>query len=120
MLAVRGNCMDTISLLVDEDIEKILLGTYNHPRSARELSEKLGIPIARCYRKIRILESAGLLKREKTLIDRRGRILYLYRSLLDDAYVFFENGRRRVRFRVAMGIARDFRERWKLLRTGRA
>ena len=49
-------------MITDKYSVRILVGTAKKPKSAIELSEKYGIPIAACYRKIKELERAGLLR----------------------------------------------------------
>ena len=58
-----GESMDIFEasqLITDKYSVRILVGTTKKPKSAIELSEKFGIPIAACYRKIRELERSGL------------------------------------------------------------
>jgi DNA-binding Lrp family transcriptional regulator len=50
--------LETSSLLTEEYSVKVLVALMGLPKSVNELSEKLGIPIAACYRRIRSLEKA--------------------------------------------------------------
>ncbi len=54
--------LEASQLLTDEYSAKILLATYKRKISAQEISQRYGIPIAACYRKIRILEEVGLIQ----------------------------------------------------------
>ena len=56
----RVDLLKTSQLLTDEYSVKILVATIRIPKSAQEISDLYGIPIAACYRRIRDLEEEGL------------------------------------------------------------
>jgi predicted transcriptional regulator len=95
-------------LITDKYTVKILVGTTKKPKSAIELSEKFGIPIAACYRKIRELEKVGLLRCVERRLTRKGKRVSMYISQLKTAYLFFENGKLRMRFHLTNGVINDF------------
>ena len=99
---------DASQLITDKYSVRILVGTTKKPKSAIELSEKFGIPIAACYRKIRELEKAGLLRCVERRLTRKGKRVSMYISQLKTAYLFFENGRLRMRFQLTNGAVNDF------------
>ena len=72
---------------------RILLGTSTTAVSALDLSRRFGIPIAACYRRLRQLESAGLVYCERALPSRNGKGLQLFRSRLRSVRVRLEEGR---------------------------
>jgi predicted transcriptional regulator len=113
--------IDATKFVSDVDVEKILLGTYEREMTVRELSEAYGIPIATCYRKVRALEDSGLLVEAKSIMSRDGKIMKFYRANMEQAYVFYEDGKAKVRFKVILDVAKDFRERYEALaQSGRA
>ncbi len=71
----------------------ILLATASKPRTPRQLSEMLDIPIVQCYRKIRLLESLGLLKKVATLFYDKGKSATLYSSQLKDAKLYYSKNK---------------------------
>jgi DNA-binding IclR family transcriptional regulator len=83
--------------VMDEYAVRILIGTSPSAASALELSLRLGIPIAACYRRIRELETMGLLVRDGEVHSRNGKDRQLYRSRLRAVTVAFEDGRLRAR-----------------------
>jgi predicted transcriptional regulator len=95
-------------LLTDEYATKIVIGTLNEPKSAIQLSKELGIPIAACYRRIRHLEKAGLLKCRKKVLTKKGKRVALYASQLKNAHIFFEDGKVKVKVEFLNGITKDF------------
>lgn len=106
------NPLEASQLLTDEYSAKILLGTYKRKISAQEISARYGIPIAACYRKIRILEEAGLIECVDRVLTQKGKRKNLYTSRLKNAYIFFENGRLRARFQLVSGVIKDFGGDW--------
>ncbi|MCI4371728.1 MAG: hypothetical protein L3J78_03675 [Thermoplasmata archaeon] len=86
--------------VMDEYAARILLGTFERPVSALELSRQFGIPIAACYRRIKELEGLGLMFCERALPSRNGKGLQLFRSRLKSVRISFEEGRLRARVEV--------------------
>ena len=78
-------------MLGDEYSTEILAAT-DDPKSARELSDQLEIPIATCYRRVEALVEAGLLNEVGRELSDRGRRTSVYRRTVDDLTVSFENG----------------------------
>jgi hypothetical protein len=107
--------MDPISasrMITDEYAAKILIATYRRPKNAIELSQKLGIPIAACYRRIKALEKARLLTCTERILTQKGKRISVYISELKNAYIFMENGQLRVRFDMKNGLTQDFGGVW--------
>jgi predicted transcriptional regulator len=63
------------------------------PKSAFDLSQTYGIPIAACYRKIRLLESAGMLICVERKLTRAGKRMGYYRSAVLQAHIIIERNR---------------------------
>ena len=106
------NPLQASQLLTDEYSAKILLATYKRKISAQEISARYGIPIAACYRKIRVLEEAGLIECVDRVLTQKGKRKNLYTSKLRNAYIFFESGRLRARFQLITGVVKDFGGDW--------
>jgi predicted ArsR family transcriptional regulator len=82
---------EILASLGDEYSIEILRATHT-PRSARELSELLDVPIATCYRRIEALVEAGLLAEEGRELSDRGRRSSVYRRTVDGIALTFEEG----------------------------
>jgi predicted ArsR family transcriptional regulator len=80
-------------LLADQDVRFILTGTFFAARSARELSERYGIPLATCYRKVKFLQRAGLLRPERTVLRGSGRPVTLMKAHLPAAQIMWDQDR---------------------------
>ena len=87
---------DEFRLLLDEYSSHILELTGSGPLNATELSDALGIPIAACYRRIRALKDAGLLREEGRALSIGGKLVATYRNAVDKAEVLLQDGRLRV------------------------
>ncbi len=105
--------IDATKLLMDQDIEKILLGTYKKSKSVQEISEMYGIPIAVCFRKVRKLSNMGLMEVKETIFSSNSKKVDYYTANLDNAYVFYDSGKLKVRFKVVLQMATDFRRRYE-------
>lgn len=105
--------IDATQLLMDPDIENILLGTYGKSRSVQEISQVYGIPIATCFRKVRKLSKMGLLEVKETVYSSNNKVLNYYTANLENAYVFYDGGKLKVRFKVVLQMANDFRRRYE-------
>jgi len=106
------NALEASQLLTDEYSAKILLATFKRKISAQEISKMYGIPIAACYRKIKVLEDVGLLECVDRVLTQKGKRKNLYTSRLKNAYIFFENGKLKVRFYLSTGAVKDFGGDW--------
>ena len=98
---------------MDTYAAKILVACARKPKHALELSKRLDIPIAACYRRIHVLERAGLVRPVSRALTQQGKRIVLYRSMLKNAYIFFEGGKLRVRFQMVTGQVQDFGGEWK-------
>lgn len=87
---------DTFRLLLDEYSSKIVQLTSPRALNAIQLSDELGIPIAACYRRIRALKDAGILREDSRVISIGGKMVATYRSVVESAEVMLQDGRLRV------------------------
>lgn len=78
-------------VLGDEYVTDILAAT-DDPKSARELSDQLDVPIATCYRRVEDLVEVGLLNEVGRELSDRGQRTSVYRRTVDDVTISFENG----------------------------
>lgn len=86
--------------VMDEYSSRILLGTVERAASALELSRRFRIPIAACYRRIKELETMGLVYCERAVPSRNGKGLQMFRSRLKSVRISLEEGRLRARVEI--------------------
>lgn len=60
-----------------------ILSAARTPTSAQNLSERLDVPIATCYRRIEDLEATGLIRCEGRQLSEEGRRTNVYRRTVD-------------------------------------
>jgi predicted transcriptional regulator len=102
------HALETSRLLTEEYSAKILLATMGKAKSAFELSEKLGIPIAACYRKINLLESAGLIYCDERKLTRAGKRINLYKARVKNAQILFERNKIKAKIEMIDGTTEDY------------
>lgn len=99
--------LETSQLITEEYSAKIILATMGKPKTAFELSEKLGIPIAACYRKIKLLEQAGMIVCVERRLTQAGKRISLYKSKVKNAQIIVERNKLRARIEMVDGSMTD-------------
>ncbi len=79
-------------LLANQYSRTIISLTSMKECSASQLSQELGIPLATVYRKLKQMESAGLIRHVKTIINLSGNEEKYYRCAIQEATVHIHNG----------------------------
>jgi len=100
MVSEEMDAFDLFSLMLDEYSSEILRLTQKQSLNAIELSEALGIPMAACYRRIRALKGAGILREDGKAVSIGGKTVVRYKSSVDSAEVVLQDGRLSVRVSV--------------------
>ncbi len=90
------DAFDMFRLLLDEYSSQIIQLTQPKALNAVDLSSMLGIPIAACYRRIRTLKDAGILREEGRAVSIGGKLVATYRSSVDAAELMLKDGRLKV------------------------
>jgi len=99
--------LETSQLLTEEYAAKILLATMGKPKSAFDLSEKLGIPIAACYRKIKLLEDSGMIVCCERKLTQAGKRISMYKSKVKNAQIVFERNKLTARIEMVDGTCEN-------------
>src|SRR3989304_10300727 len=90
MVTKTSNEDAIIEYLADRCIRKILGLTSKKEYSAIELSDELNTSISTVYRKLKLLELAGLIKHVKTVINLTGNEEKYYRCIIREVKVSFK------------------------------
>lgn len=104
----KMQALETSSLLTEEYSIKVLVALMGLPKSVNELSEKLGIPIAACYRRIRSLEKAGLLYCVDRGLTQKGKRVCLYKARIRNGMILLEKNKVRVRLDMIDGSIENY------------
>lgn len=86
--------------MAPDDVIEVLGNKYNpeildaasEPKSAQELSDQLGVPIATCYRRINELTEADLLELHDQPLSDEHRRIKVYRRRVDEVSISFHDG----------------------------
>jgi len=79
-------------LLANKYSRTILSLTSVKECSASQLSQELDIPLATVYRKLKLMESTGLIRHVKTIINLSGNEEKFYRCAIREATVHIHDG----------------------------
>lgn len=94
-------------LLADRHSARIILATTINPRSAFDLSENLGIPIAVCFRKIKLLEDAGFIICAERRFTKDGKRISLFKSTFRNEPIAFERNTVQAKIEMFDGSMQD-------------
>ncbi|GEM_PF-3147847 len=87
-------------IFVDERSTKILMAALYRPRTALDIRDITGIPVAKLFSRLKVLEKRGLVKKVSSTYNLDGKEMPLYQSQLFDALVFMDNGKLKVTFQL--------------------
>ena len=66
---------------LDEDCRRILTLASGAPKTPPQISKLADIPITRCWEKVRLLESMGMIRTVLTFVGKNGRTVRYYETL---------------------------------------
>lgn len=92
-----------------------ILSAAHEPVTAHELSERLDVPIATCYRRIEELTDVGLLEAYDHVSTGGQRQTTRYRRTVDAARVEFDAGSFSVALTERTGATQKLDEAWRRL-----
>ncbi len=92
MTSNPGNEELIFDLLANNYSRTILSLTSIKECCASQLSQELGIPLATVYRKLKLMESTGLIRHVKTIINLSGNEEKFYRCSIHEITVHIHNG----------------------------
>ncbi|HVB11959.1 MAG TPA: winged helix-turn-helix domain-containing protein [Nitrososphaerales archaeon] len=87
---------NVVKALSDKYSRKIVLSIIPRSLSVEEIGKQQNIPISTCYRRIHELQSCGIVRIEKTVIEKDGKKYVCYRASFKDALISLESGELRV------------------------
>ncbi|MFC7228235.1 helix-turn-helix domain-containing protein [Salinirubellus salinus] len=80
---------DETLLVLGTQYNSAILGATDEPKSVKQLSNDLDIPIATCYRRVEELTEAGLLELDDRVLSDEHRRTSVYRRRVDEVTVQF-------------------------------
>lgn len=100
-MSEEDDLIEKVQLLTDSYAKSILVGCYQRPMSAQEISWEFNIPIAATYRRLKDLEEAGLIEEvvENTAKASKNSSSR-YKTSLEKAVLTFENGTFSIKLKI--------------------
>jgi len=101
-MSEEDELIEKVQLLTDSYAKSILVGCYQKPMSAQEISWEYNIPIAATYRRLKDLKKAGLIEEvvEETPNETSKNSSSRYRTSLEKAVLTFEDGSFNIKLKV--------------------
>ncbi len=96
-----------------------ILGATGEPKSAQELSDRLGVPIATCYRRIEELSDADLLELEDSVLSEERRRVDVYRREVESVTVSFGEDGFGLEVEERTRVKNKLDDAWRALSDGR-
>ncbi len=96
-----------VKILTDGYAIKILAATTKDVKSAIQLSQELDVPIAACYRRLHMLESAGLIYAQERTTP-KGKKMKYYHSKIKKAHIHIENNTLMVELTFSNGNVKKY------------
>ena len=87
------NATNMAQILGDGYSKAILNSTHLKPRTALEIADIHGIPIAACYRRIKTLENMGFIHRGEQILTQKGKRRWSYISNIHKIEIFYTEGK---------------------------
>ena len=100
------NGIDFANILGDKYSAIILTATNKQSSGALEISQKYGIPIAACYRRINQLEKIGLILKDERILTLEGKRMWRYTSNIHTISISFSEGRLTANCQLRNGYSR--------------
>lgn len=91
----NAKALEVVRALSEEYSKRIILSTIAKSMSVEQISREQNIPISTCYRRVRELESAGVVKADNITI-KDGKKLVSYKTTFKSASISLESGELRV------------------------
>ncbi len=100
-MSEEDDLTEKVQLLTDSYAKNILVGCYQRPMSAQEISWEYNIPIAATYRRLKDLEEAGLIEEAvEDTVETSKNSSSRYKTSLEKAVLTFEDGTFSIKLKV--------------------
>ncbi len=87
------NATNMAQILGDGYSKAILISTHLKPKTALEIADVHGIPIAACYRRIKTLEDLGFIHRGEQILTQKGKRRWSYISNIHSLQIYYSEGK---------------------------
>jgi predicted transcriptional regulator len=92
LVSDSAKALEVVKALSDEYSRKIVLSIISKSMPIEEISKEQHIPISTCYRRIHELQSYGIVKVDKTVIQADGKKYVCYKTSFRNALISLDSG----------------------------
>jgi len=92
LVSDQAKALEVVKTLADEYSRKIVLSIITRSLPIESISHEQNIPISTCYRRIRELESCGMVRADRTIVEGDGKKYVCYKSTFTGASIRLESG----------------------------
>jgi len=92
LVSDQNKAVEIVKAFSDEYSRKIILSVISRSLPIEEISIEEHIPISTCYRRVRELQSFGILKADKTIIQKDGKKYVCYKTSFRNARINLDSG----------------------------
>ena len=96
LVSDNSKALEVVKALSDEYSRKIVLAIISKSLSIEEISKEQHIPISTCYRRVHELQSYGIIRVDRTIIQDDGKKFACYRASFKNASINLESGELKV------------------------
>lgn len=108
--------LEVVKALSDEYSRKIVLSIISRSLPIEEISKQQHIPISTCYRRVHELQTYGIVKIDRTIIQEDGKKFVCYRASFKNASINLESGELKVDVEPNRDPADRLHEMWSSVR----
>ena len=92
LVSDQSKALEIVKAFSDEYSRKIILAVISESLPIEVISTEEHIPISTCYRRVRELQSFGILKADKTVIQNDGKKYVCYKTSFKNARINLDSG----------------------------
>lgn len=117
LVSDNSRALEVVKSLSDEYSRKIVLSIISESLPIEEISKQQHIPISTCYRRVHELQSYGLVRVDRTIIQEDGKKFVCYRAAFRNAKINLESGELKVDVELNQDASDKLSEMWSSVRT---
>lgn len=116
LVSDNSKALEVVKALSDEYSRKIVLAIISKSLSIEEISKEQHIPISTCYRRVHELQSYGIIRVDRTIIQDDGKKFACYRASFKTASINLESGELKVDVEPNRDPADRLHDMWSSVR----
>jgi DNA-binding Lrp family transcriptional regulator len=119
LVSDETRALEVVKALSDEYSRKIILCIITRSLPIEAISHEQHIPISTCYRRIHELESYGIVRADRTIVQEDGKKFVCYKSSFKSASIQLESGELKVDLVSNRGPEDKLHDIWQSVRSSK-